>query len=266
MFLRFLPFVVFDGDDVPSTTSETPPAAVEPAPQPAPQPGPWDADLAVFQDPELRQQVDGFMREKVQPRMTQLETQLAGYKPAIELYNDLSGENSEDALKQVIAELYDPEVAEKFTSLLEPAADAQPEPQIATPEPAPLPPEVQEIIPEVQEIIAERQAQKEQEDYDRELSRVKGQHPSLVEDLFHPFVAGAEGNFDAALEAYKAFEARAAQTFGGEQPAAEPPPTTLTEASSPAPPVAPKYASIDDAMDAMFAEAKAAPPAPVGVV
>lgn len=263
MFLRFLPFVVFDGND-PTAAEPTAPAAPETPPaQPAPalQPGPWSADLeAAFEDPSLRQQVDGFLREKVQPRVTQLETQFAERKAAHELYDDLSGDESDQALMQVIAELHDPEIAQKFAELLTPA---QPAPE------TPAPPQA-ELPPEVQEMIAERQAQKEAEDYDNELARVKGLHPELIDDEFHPFVAGAEGDFDRALESYKVWQAQARERYGAPpQPTPDPSdtaPAPLTSENPAAPPVQPKFDSISDALDAFMDEQRGGGPAPVGVV
>lgn len=263
MFFRFMPFVVFDPEDVPAVTPPEPAPAA--APEPAPQPGPWDADLAVFEDPELRAQVDGFMREKVQPRMTQLETQLAQRKPAHDLYDDLSGSDADEALKQVIAEIHDPELAEKFAALLEPEVPTEPEPE---PVPVAETPAPVELPQEIQEIVAERQAAKEQEDYDNDLKRVQALHPDLkIEDeFFAPFVAAAEGDFDIAVDLFRTFEAKATERYG---PAPEPvpePPATLTESANPAPPVEKKYATMDDAFDAWFEEMRESPAAPVGVV
>ena len=257
MSKRLDPFVVFDSEDVPSATPAEPEQLELPTP---PQPGPWSSDLEeFFEDPAARARADEFMRSKVQPRMTQLETQIAERKPAYELYDALVGEESDATLAQVVSELR-PDIADQFMSLLEPQEPITDEEPVH---------QQLELPPELQEMIEERTAAKEAEDYDNEIARVQALHPELVPTEFHPFVAGAEGDFDLALEHYKTWQQEVRQRYGGAptpQPEPAPAPQALATSQTQAPPVQEKYESLDDAFDAFFAEQRGTGTSPVGVV
>src|SRR3954471_5592732 len=71
-------------------TYETPAVPAAPAPR-----GPWADELQTrFTDADQRAQVDAFLRESAQPHVTRVEQERAGLRPAEQLWNDLTGEES----------------------------------------------------------------------------------------------------------------------------------------------------------------------------
>lgn len=265
---------------VPVEPAAVTPPVVEPTPTPpatpATPPAPWAADLATaFTDEAERARVDSFMREKYQPYVTGLETKHA---PAAKLYADLQGEDSLESYLSLAEQLYGEETANLLAEAIVAKYSDDPTPPA---DPATTPP-VDDVIPfdklppEVQADHRERQAEKEQKHYWSEMERVKAafvEPPAadgtagaskVNQDLFHPFVVGAAGDFDSALEAYKVWHAQAYPAAPA--PVVPAPPATLP-AGHAAPPVAKRYTSIDEAFDDTFAEMRAKrnpPPTAVG--
>lgn len=259
--MKMRPLVVFETpDDTGNGAPPAAPAVVPPPPAAPPQPpagaGPWAADLAaMFPDESTRTQVDTFLRSKVQPHVTQIETQ---YAPARQLYDGLNDpEQSVITYLAATEQLYGAEVAQKVAESLgltdEPAA---PEGQPPSAQP--------QLTPEQQRAIDWAQAQEAEQLYQSELSRVKAVDPNVQDELFAPFVVGAEGDFDQALRSYQAWHNAAHP----QPPAADPPPppATLTDQGAPAaaPPVAEKF-TLDDALDSALADLRAARAAPTTV-
>lgn len=253
MKLRLTPQFLYDPNDVPSVTPPAPeppaPAAVTPpAPEPAAPPAtaPWQADLEqYFEDPTARAAADRYLRERVQPHVTRLEQDTA---PARQLYSDLQ-ESPEEAYLRLTEALWGEEAVQQVLDALgteqqQPAAPAAPAPA--------------DLAPEVKEAVEHYQAQKRQEAYEAEIKRVK---PLVGDDFdaneFHPFVLAAEGNFDTAVAGYQQWLTAVRSKYGPaapEQPAAPPALGTHTGGGTPPPPVAPKYDSIDAALEATMDE------------
>jgi hypothetical protein len=136
-------------------------------------------------------------------------------------------------------------------------------------------PEYEALPPAVQEAVDYVRNEKGRTAYETELARVKEDLPEdieLHEDLFHPFVAAAEGDWKAAEEAYKTWYGQAKEKFGLNVPnpedVPEPAPTTIDGKSaspSSATPTEKEYTSFDDALDDFFKEQKR-PPSTVGSV
>lgn len=240
-----------------STTQEVQPTAQAPEAQ-GPS-GPWaDALSQKFEDAGIRGEVDAFLREQVQPYVTNLEQERSQYKEAQEFLQQLESEPIETYLAMT-QELLDEQAAqaviEALTGTPQPQAD-----QFAE-----NPYEGQFVRdPEIEELLQRERERQAAELYDAELARVQAAHPDIKPDLFHPFVAAAEGDFDAAYEQYREWDQQAQQTYGIQVPdpnAVTPPPALGSEsAAAPAPPIERKYESLDDALDAWFDERKSAPP------
>lgn len=226
--------------------------------------GPWTGDLeSVFTDEGIRTQVDAFLREKVQPYVTQLEQRSKPSQEdeiALALYSDLR-EDPGSTYLAITEELFGPEAAESIQEALQSAygiEDQEPEPQTTdTP-----------LDPRVARVIESFEAREAREAYDAALTQVKTQaqteQVNLNDELFHPFVVSAEGDMQAAYDAYKAWYGQAASVFNPQtetQEAPQAPPVIGSDTQAPAaPPTQPSYSSLDDALDDFFAEQKAAPP------
>lgn len=273
MLIRFNPFVVFDGEETAGGAAT--PEAVEPAvtPPAATQPGPWASDLDTYfgDDSEAKAAADRYMREMIQPRMTQLETESA---PARELYKDLIA-SPQETLAEVFSELYEdqPELVAKFASIW---GDDEPEVEAAaaTPPPAEDEPEWAKSARLREEAQRDADAVKAGEEaYHEVLAELREAHEELTDDdmeLIHPFMASAPDP-ESAYAGYKAWEAKFAAKNGGVTPAeaaaeaVTAPPVLGSEAAVAAtPPVARAYKDFDDAWDAWRAEEAVAAPPVVG--
>lgn len=243
----------------PAAPAAAPPAP--PAPAPTPGDGPWAADLqTLFTDEQVRGQVDQFLRSKVQPYTTQLEQQAAAARDAQRLYSDLN-ENPYDTYVALTTEMFGEEAGNALLAQLQQQVGAQ-EQQPAAPE-QPTPPAGAPADPRVENVINWFEQQQAEQQYDAELARIQQAHPDVNADLFHPFVAAAEGDFDQAYQLYSTYGQQwaAANATAGEQPAAPP---TLGSVGQTAPPGAgdPQPKTIADAVDAFVASQRANAEAP----
>jgi hypothetical protein len=215
--------------------------------------GPWSADLeSTFTDPVIRQQVDGFLREKVQPYTTKLEQELA---PAKSLWDDFHSKPRETFL-EVATDIYGEDGAKALAEYLDSQSDGGDAAAQALVEEAggvqPTPRD-----PEVQAIIDERNEARDKAAFRADFEAVKAAHPEvdLDFDLFVPHVA-AHGDYETAVASYVAQEARVAARLApadpNAAPAPTPPPVVGAGASGPTtPPQAKQYgadlgAAIDD--------------------
>lgn len=252
----------------PEQFTPPPPPPAEPA-APTPGPAPWSSDLeSRFQDEAVRTQVDAYLRETWQPRVTKLEQETA---PARALYQSFQ-EDPDVALVQAATELYwdtNPDAVRALAKSLkvefegDDDGDGEPRVEQKTDDPPPM-------DPRVAEIIEEREAAKRQQEWDDAMKTIREQQPNLIDDLYLPLVVGAEGDMQAALEAYRERFAKYEQR--GEAPAAEetapPPPNVLGSdgggAGAP-PPVQKEYrgwGGLDEALnDWLASERQPAPPA-----
>lgn len=239
-------------------------AEVPPPAEPPSGGSPWDADLAALvPDEALRGQVSGYLGEKWQPRMTQLEQELAAAKPGSAMYDDFL-KDPIGTYRAIGAQMFGDEFGVQLDTMLE--GDETP-PPVTPAEQLAAPP----MDPRVQAVVEAHETQQHQAQYRQNLDRLKGpdpENPQLNEELFHPFVVAAEGDFDQAFASYKEWEKQVAAAYGPPavvDPAAPPAPVTLAEGGT-APPVAKKYTSIDEALYDTLDEMRATrTPAPATV-
>lgn len=252
---------------------------------------PWDADLeTAFADPEIREQVSAFLGEKIQPYVTRVEQEARPNRDATRLWDELN-ERPDATTIQVVKELWGQETADEFIKVLEGGrVGAAAEEQDADVEEDRADDNgmaqrqsttIDDLPPEIRELYAEAQQNKQREAYYSELERITAEHaeelpkdedgnPLLEAELFHPFVAAADGDFDAAWNGYLAFEEQARKRFGIEVPNPEDiPPTVIdgeTRDASATPPVEKDYeGDIGAAIDDFMLDQQTAPPTVGGV-
>jgi hypothetical protein len=248
------------------TATETTPVQTE-APAPAPAPvqggGPWDNDLSsLFEDEGTRSQVSDFLRQKVQPYVTQLEQSRSTIQAAEQLYADLLDDPAATYIA-ISQELFGADGAEQIRGVLSSFIDDDDDDEPDTPADTSRDPDVESVVKWFKEKNAK-------EAYDSELKRIQDQDSSVNRDLFHPFVVAAEGDFDAAYQGYKNWYSQAQSSFTPPPPAAEqaPPPPAIGSDVTPgtAPPVQKTYGSMDEAIDDFMREVSPGAPTTVGSV
>ncbi len=247
-----------------------------PEPAPTPQAGPWAEDIrtALGEDHAAAFDiVDGYMRESVQPRITQLEE---GSAPARELWADLQSD-PDQALLDLVAARYGDDFVPNFQALFEekpPEATAAPEADEKPPaDAAQLSAEQQELLDWAQTKRAEEQRAAGASEYEAFKKALGEKHGLTERDLNHldPFIYTSPDDGDAAVAAYKSF-----LVSSGVQPevAAEPVPDAPAVLGSEAAPGAPppvatqytKFSQLDDALGDFMAEQRttATPPPVLG--
>lgn len=235
---------------------------VVPEPTAADLAGPWADQIRTrFTDPETQAAVDGFLREQVQPYVTKLEQSTRDIEDAKRLYDDLSSNPGETFLA-ITEELFGEEASAKVIEALRTGAAAEDAEGNVEPTPG------AQLDPETREVLEYAKQRKQQEEYDAALAQFKSKGHEIIDHLFHPFVAAAEGDFEVAYEGYKQFVDDARKQFGeAPAPTSEAPPVIASDTGTPpAVPTEKKYASIDDAIDDFFTEQKAQAPPVVGSV
>lgn len=235
-----------------------PPEAAAPAAPPAPAgDAPWSSDLAgLGLDASSLAAVDGYIRERWQPRMTQYEQQVRELAPAQELWKDFH-EDPDGTFVAVGAQLFG---EDKVAALQEVLAAQAAAAEAPTSEP---------LDPRLQALLDEREQVEQKTAYDAAVAQVKEAKPDLVEEWFHPFVVAAEGHMDEAVTRYDQWLTSVQSRFAPAEEQAPAPPATLGgggQDGPAAPPVSEKYASLDDALDATLADMRRAQVAPVGTV
>lgn len=251
-------------EDVVGTTEVQEPAAQPAEATQGQGSGPWANDLAsMFDDEGIRTQVDSFLREKVQPYVTNLE-QRSKPSPEVELATQLYTDLREDPSSTYLAiteELFGEDGALAIQRALAESFGVGVED-----EPAPTQPSG-DLDPRVARAVEHIERQQAREAYDNALAEIRVKDPELNEELFHPFVVAADGDVETAYQGYKQWHDQAKSQFGstGEEldvtPAA--PPVIGSDVQTPAaPPVQKTYSSFDDAMDDFLADMRggSAPP------
>lgn len=279
------------GDGVPAAGGavEAPPAAPDPVTpdpaavsEPASSGNPWDADLRSAlegaEDPFTA--ASEFIGKNIQPRVTQLEQDLAARPEnippeAVELYQDLL-KDPDEVIATIFRGRYGDEVANKALALLDQDPDAPNLQDIVDEQDGEIP--LEKLPPEVQEAVRKQEALDAQKDYDEMLADIKAQEgrENLDEIEFAKQLVLTEGdvelalaNLDAEQAKYeKAFREKYNITDDVEVPKA--PPTINSNTTTPAQPEPPKaYTSwdqLDEAFDDMAAETRTGTPPPVGTV
>jgi hypothetical protein len=254
------------------------------------QSAPWSADLAQrFPDEATRQQVDAYLREVQQPRMTQLEQQASQYKTelvdaeqALGLWKGFE-ENPGETFFSVTSQLFDEETANKILSMISDDSNPQGQQQAAQvvadasqqaaqqaqmAQPPALAPEYKELLDRLKQQDAETQYYKAIDDVLANPAN-KDLDGDLLRENIHPFVAATEGDFDAAVVRYRAMVSRFGPPATDTDIAAHNAPPVLDGqgAATNGAPVTRKY-TLDEAIKETFDELKAnaqRPAPPVGV-
>lgn len=247
----------------PQATPDPTPAAAPPAPVGD---GPWAQDLALlFEDEATRTRVDQFLRTKIQPHTTKLEQDLAAQRDAAELWTQLT-EKPADAYADITQQL----LGDAAQPVLDYIAQLQAQPE----QPGEAPPFDPMQDPRIAEIVQDYETRKAETYYDQEFNRIlttavdlTDPDPSVQESkqrLYHMCVNQEGGDFDKALELYRATVSPFTQAPAAD-PAPSAPPVLGSEAGGANPSAAPtetKYASLDDAINDFMAEQRAAKQAP----
>jgi hypothetical protein len=231
----------------------------------APADGPWAAELRerFGDDTEGFAKADAYMREQVQPRITQLED-----SPAQKLYKDLQSEENVDlAVASIIKSVYGDEVLEKHLALLQEDPNATVEEAVEAVEEEAA--EATEEKPDPRLEWAQNQMEKEakeegEREYQAQLTQIIAEPEFKLKEsdrkLLAPFMAQAE-TVGEAVTAFHAFKAEFAAANDGEAPTEEeaeeaaPAPPTLGSAGAPAavPPQQRKQVGWDDIGDELLA-------------
>lgn len=175
---------------------------------------PWKQDIdSRFTDPETAAAVDQLIRERIQPRVTQLEQQLAGTRDAQGLWERIHQDplGTFNALRDELVGLGYP-VAEATAAAEATINEAQTSP---TAEPQHTAAAAQED-PRVAEMYADWQRQRELAQYDATVEQIVNDpaNADINPNRYHTFVAAADGDFNRALEMYRADVATVLQTYG----------------------------------------------------
>ena len=193
--------------------------------------GPWQNDInsAFADDPAVVARVDQFMRERYQPRMTQLEQQAAEAATARRLY-DAFQEDPQAAYASVTNELYGPEAAGQALSALEAALQTRSAPVPPAPvAPVQAAPQAPAADPRVESMLSDWESQKAQAAYDTAVDGFvsRPENADINPNLLHAFIAAADAEqgmdqmFNQAAGMYRAHEAAWAQAHGGAAPTTE---------------------------------------------
>jgi hypothetical protein len=223
---------------------------------------PWSNDLNTrFADETVRAQVDQYMRESVQPHVTQLEQKVSEYgkyENAHKLWDDLSADPQQTWLA-VTAELYGDDVALALAERLGVGAEEESEETPDGVEP--------QLTREQQEALDWANSQRNAQLWQSEMSRVSQAHnfSDVDEELFAGCLVAANGDFDQAAQIYARQEQRLMERLGQNMPTATteqeeaptPPILGATQTGVTAPPVQKEYKSIADAVDDFLAEERA---------
>lgn len=197
--------------------------------------GPWQADIeANFEDPAVRATVDAFLRSKIQPRMTQLEQQIASTAQARELWDAFQKDPSA-TYAGITRELWGDELAEEAFRAMEAKQQAALAPPAEPAEPAapePAAPAPQPVDPRYEQMLNEWTQQQELAAYDAQVEAITSDpaNADIDPNLLHTFVAAAEGDFDEAILRYRDFAAKFLVRYGMT-------PSEAADAQAAAPPV-----------------------------
>lgn len=220
-------------------------------------PGPWDAKLAEMglTDPRFSE----FFRNEVQPYITQLEQQsgqgndvFEGDTEAAQAAKDLLDEFRADPVKAYrelgellgLTEPGDGEMGLGDEGDLGAGADGDLGPDGSEPPSDPR-------LEYVDDLIRREREQQEDAEYDAFLEQMGQRMPGFDPDLFTTFVVANAGNLDMALTQYEKYHR-------APDPVSDPPPSI--DGGGTAPPEAPRYGSVGDAISGWMAEERASSP------
>lgn len=204
--------------------------------QATPGPGPWAKDLeGLGLDPQINQIVDKYLRDKWQPRVTELEQQYAPYKELFKEQDD--GPTAAELLYSLRT---DPHGTYKLIGELITEQIGFPDEQ-ASDTSAPDTTQQEKTDPRleyVDKLMVEREAQEQMEEFQKVYQDQKEKFPDLEEEWFAKLVIANNGNVDTAMADY--------EKIFPQKPAEQPPPT-VGEGNT-APPEAEEYDGDFDAL------------------
>lgn len=245
-------------------------APVQQTQLPTPGPAPWSEELQTRFDPQTAAQVDAYLRQTWQPRVTQLEQRYAETENARQML-DAFNTDPDAANVAVNRQLYGNEYGDQLAAalgrtdlLVNPQGAAPQQPQYQ--QPAPQQPQQVELPPEYKSALDAMVEQQQQQQYDAAKADFlkDPQYADIDSDLFDVFVGNAE-TWDEAVSMYRAWDAQHAARY---QPAPEQqlaPPVIGSQAGG-APgstPSAPRE-TLNEAIDAIFSEQKPIAPPVIG--
>jgi len=218
---------------------------------------PWDKAVSErFTDPEQAKAVSEFMRESYQPYVTTIEQERAELRDRAMLFDQFE-EDADSTMREVAAELYGDEVADKVAEILA-AQGVDPDEPGAAPAQAAAKTQdaVSSLSKEDQEALAwakeQRTATTQQAQMDEYLADAAphiAANPDIPAATFHRYVATTGGDFEVAVAAYRAEHPAA--------PAAPGAPAPATLGSAPASgPTTRKIGSLADAASSVFEAAR----------
>lgn len=276
MLIKFHPQFLFDED--PATGGE--PQVVEEETTVDFGDSPWGKDVQeMFESPEEQAAIHKWMQEKQQPYITKLEEEGAENRKANNLWNQFA-EDPQGTFERVAKELYEDQAGAIIAAAKGEAAPTNNQP-FTDSDDEPLW-DVEDLPKEVQDLINKQKESEIEAAWNAEMNRIeedfdKDEDVEFDPNLFYPFVAGADGDFDEAATAYKDWYAKSAEKFkvnlelpggdgnegeGDEGEGNDDPPVVVNSKSrqTSAPPQDKKYGSIDAAIDDFLEESNAPPP------
>lgn len=232
--------------------------------------GPWAQDVrTAFEDPQVQAAVDAFLREKIQPHVTRVEQQASISKQAQELYDDLQADPGQTYLA-ITEELFGTPAVDKIVAALQAGDVETAATELQAAEGKPEGGEVA-LNEDDRKLLERLQRETLERDYNRDLdSFIADGHTDVVKDIFHPFVANADGRFDVAYAQYQEWKGHVPQEwYTPPEAAAETAPPTIgggESAGTTTPPIQKVYTSLDEAMDDFWDEIHPSAPPTVGSV
>lgn len=194
-------------------------------------PAPWDAWVAEDFEESEREKVDAFLRKRYQPYVTKINEEKADAVAKSWVFDRLN-EDPTEALREIAAQVYDDDTAERIVELLKAGATVEEATEVAETEAAggKLDPDVQELVDWAKDSKAREAAQAKADEEAKEIADATEALTKWRDDLVaaEPDIVVADltayvatlGNFEAAYAAYRAAHPKP-------EPVVEEPPPTL---------------------------------------
>jgi hypothetical protein len=205
--------------------------------------------------------------------MTQLEQQAAQARDAVRLWDNLNADPI-DTYVSMTTEMFGEDAGSAVLGQLQQILNGQPAP--AAPQGQQQAPSPQEMDPRLAAVVEFVEQQQNNTYYEGQIERVAQEHPEVDTDLFHPFVAAANGDFNQAVELYNTWLVNYGEKYGSAAipvPAATAPPAPAVlgsdtgTAQTSTTPVEARKQTLDEALNDFMAEQRANRAAPpVGTV
>lgn len=225
---------------------------------------PWEQDIrASFQDPAVQAQVDAFLKQKIQPHVTQVEQRAA---EAMQLYQAFETDPyaAYEAIGRELQQQQAPPPPQYLYDQYGNAYDAQTRqpvapPQQAAPAPSPYTPPPQQAPQQGDPRFDEIYGEYEERQYDRAKEQFLADpaNADINAVLFDQFAQHAE-TWEEAAAAYRSYAAAWAQAQ--EAPAPEVAPPQMGDEGDASNTPVEERKSLNDTIDEIWGQASAAPP------